>query len=60
MAVGLDTIPSVEVDLQVSNNWNKNKRRKFKPVTPMRDKKRRLFYSLTQTIINSLRPKINK
>ncbi|KAG2233195.1 hypothetical protein INT48_005033 [Thamnidium elegans] len=42
--VGLDSAFSTEEDMEVSKNWNKNKRKQFKPVTPKRDKKRRIFY----------------
>jgi hypothetical protein len=54
--VGLDSSSSSDIDLHVSSNWNKNKRKQFKPVTPMRDKKRKLFYVITQAILNRLSP----
>jgi hypothetical protein len=52
--VGLDSSDISDIDLHVSSNWNKNKRKQFKPVTPMRDKKRRLLYVIAQSILNRL------
>jgi hypothetical protein len=58
--VGIDADYDLEYEVQVSKN-NKNKRKQFKPVTPMRDKKRRLrLHVIAQTIINSLASKLYK
>lgn len=55
--VGLDSVISTEEDMEVSRNWNKNKRKQFKPVTPARDKKRRILYVIAQAIIDRLKTK---
>ncbi len=55
--VGLDSAVCTEEDMEVSSNQNKNKRKQFKPVTPKRDKKRRILYVIAQSIIDRLTSK---